>query len=191
MMYLSKRTKKLLILFLILLIAILLMLFFWVTRAPEVEETFVPSEVVSEEQKQEEAAAQEELAQEEQKLVSEASVRSLSDAFTERYGSYSTESHFANLSDVMVLMSDRFAAETEAFLETATISQKYYAVTTQVLSVSVDTIDEEQGIASATVSTQREEAIGTLQDSQVSYQTVVLELIWENGGWKVDVATWQ
>ncbi|HBK34695.1 MAG: hypothetical protein UU08_C0002G0013 [Candidatus Uhrbacteria bacterium GW2011_GWE2_40_58] len=189
-MSLSLRTKRLLIFLAILIIAILLSLFIISTfpkqeKSTEIkqEETIIQQPVVQE--------SEEEHIQREQQLVSESAVRSLSDTFTERYGSYSTESDFANLRDVLVLMTDRFAADTQNYLDSAKSSDDYYAVTTQVLNVKILDFDEEAKTATTSVSTQRQESRGTIQDMSVIYQTLFLELIWEQGMWKVDVAEWQ
>lgn len=119
-----------------------------------------------------------------------ASLQSASKTFAERYGSYSTEAEFANLRDVLPLMSASFAAETEAFVEGATPAAEYYGVTTRVISVSVDAVDEAEGTATVTVTTQREEAKGDIQNITVRYQDLRLTFVIENGTWKVSSATW-
>jgi len=60
-----------------------------------------------------------------------------------------------------------------------------------VLNVAVDAMDETAGTAIVSVNTQREEAVGSSQNTRVSYQTLVLEFVKEDDAWKVDAATWE
>lgn len=120
--------------------------------------------------------------------------------FTERYGSYSSESEFANLYDVMELMSASFQEETADFISSASspsLSERgvggegYYGVTTRVLLVKAISIDEEGGTAVLEVSTQQEESRDSPQNSEIKYQTLVLSCVKEGDVWKVASAVWQ
>lgn len=119
------------------------------------------------------------------------SIQSLAKTFTERFGSYSTEADFANLRDVLPLMSASYAGQTQAYLATAVSPSEYYGVTTRIVSIKVLSSDEAAGTASLDVSTQREEAKGSVQNVSVRYQTLHLSLLKENNAWKVDTATWE
>jgi len=119
----------------------------------------------------------------------DSTLQSLAITFAERYGSYSTESSFANLYDVMDLMTASLRSETEKFVATAKNSPDYYGVTTMVLSVKLITEDETS--ASLEVSTQRDESVGSPQNSEIKYQKLLLSCLKENGIWKVSSATWQ
>jgi hypothetical protein len=116
-------------------------------------------------------------------------VISLSKTFVERYGSYSNEANFSNLVDVLPLMSESFRSETESFIETAVAPEEYYGVSTQVIIVDVSSEDDE--VATVLVTVQREEAIGSPQDTSVKFQEIILKMIKEQGSWYVDSATWQ
>lgn len=119
----------------------------------------------------------------------DSSLQSLAITFVERYGSYSTESDFANLYDVMDLMTASFRDETQDFIATARASLSYYGVTTRVLSVKEIVSGETS--ASLEVATQREESKDSPQNSEVKYQTLVLTCLKEDGVWKVSSALWQ
>lgn len=121
----------------------------------------------------------------------ESSLESLAATFAERYGSYSTESDFANLNDVMGLMTTTFKKETENFIASTKISSDYYGITTRVLSVKVVSLDEVEGTATIEVSTQQEESKGSPRDSQLRYQKLVLGFLEVDGVWKVGSAVWQ
>lgn len=128
---------------------------------------------------------------EEATSVADATLESLSTSFTERYGSFSTESDYANLKDVMPLMTEAFAASTSAAIASATPEADYYGVTTRVLNVTVESRDDAAGTARVRVSTQRQEAKGGVQNLSVKYQEIVLDFVTEEGGWKIDAADWQ
>lgn len=121
----------------------------------------------------------------------ETTLQNLAVIFTERYGSYSSESEFANLYDVMELMSASLQEETKDFISSASVFPAYYGVTTRVLSVKAISIDEEGGTAVLEVSTQREESKNSPQSSEIKYQRLTLKYIQEDGVWKVNSAVWQ
>jgi len=117
------------------------------------------------------------------------SLKSLAITFAERYGSYSTESDFANIYDVMDLMTASFRGETENFLAAAKNSKEYYGVTTRVLTTKVTSSDETS--STVEISTQREESKGSPQNSEIKYQKLILSCLKENDVWKVNSALWQ
>jgi hypothetical protein len=117
------------------------------------------------------------------------SLQSLAVTFVERYGSYSSESEFANLYDVMDLMTASLKAQTEAFITSAKMSEEYYGVTTRVLST--DVLSSSETSAAVEASTQREESKGSPQNSEVSYKKLLLNCVKEDGLWKVASAVWQ
>jgi len=127
----------------------------------------------------------------EEQIIAQTDIQSLSRTFVERYGSFSTESEFANLVDVMPLMSERFALTTQSLINSTEQDEEYYGVTTKVITIDVDEMDEESGVATATISTQREEAQSAVNNISVRYQTIVLTFVMEKGVWKVDSASWQ
>ena len=118
-----------------------------------------------------------------------ADVVSLSKSFVTRYGSYSNEAHFANLLDVLPLMSADFAQKTMEFIETTEIPETYYGINTSVITVKVDVQDEVS--SQVTITTQREESEGSPQNTRVSFQDIILTFVKEDGAWKVDSAIWQ
>lgn len=127
----------------------------------------------------------------EEEQIKQASLESLAQTFTERYGSYSGESDFGNVKDVLPLMSAAFAARSEAMIASGSSSSGgYYGMTTNVLNVTVDAMDETAGVAVVSVNTQRVEATGSAQNTEVSYQTLVLDFVREDDAWKVDAANW-
>ena len=189
------RRTRLTILVLILLVFLLLViwLLLFLFSKPKTTE---PVEVVVEETQEDvipdrPTISEKELETEREVRTTSADVVSLSKSFVTRYGSYSNEADFGNLTDVLPLMSASFASETEAFIQTAVAPEESYGVTTSIITVTVDSQNTETGEAQVTIMTQREEAIGSTQNTSVKYQEVVLTFVMEDGAWKVDSANWQ
>lgn len=192
MMTRRKRISILVLIFLVLLLAIIWLIYMWLSRqAPEVvEEPVVEIEEVTDLIRTNPTISEQQLEEERETRVTAADVVSLSKTFVTRYGSYSNEANFANLVDVLPLMSESFAAETEAFIEGAISPEDYYGVTTHTVTVTVEEEDDALGVATVRVSTQREEAIGSPQNVEVRYQDILLTFVKESASWKVDSAQW-
>lgn len=120
----------------------------------------------------------------------ELSVETVAKSFAERYGSYSSQSNFQNLRDLMPLMTSSFQVETENLIATLEVEDMYHGITTRVLSVDV-TLSEDETIATCDVQTQREEAWASPLNAEVTYQVLALLLVKDAGEWKVDNATWE
>jgi len=120
-----------------------------------------------------------------------ATVNSASKLFVERYGSYSNEANYQNVTDVLPLMSKSFAAQTRSELAGKTAPQGFFGVTTRVIAVDVISQDEASGTAEVLVSTQRVEEQGSAQNTFTLYQDMKLLLVKESGEWKIDSALWQ
>lgn len=118
------------------------------------------------------------------------SVQMVSKLFAERYGSYSTEADFANLTDTLPLMTDAFAAKTRAVIQSSKIPTAFYGVTTRAVTLSVSALDASAGTARVAVSTQRVETVGNAAPV-TKYQTLNLTLLKVGADWKVDSATWK
>lgn len=152
-----------------------------VVQVEELEEVIPIRPTISEQELEEERGTR----------TTAADVVSLSKSFVTRYGSYSNEAHFANLEDVLPLVSVSFASELENIIDTGVAPEEYYGVTTSIVTVKVQEEDDTNGKASATATTQREEAVGSPQNTTVKYQDIILTFVMEDGSWKVDSATWQ
>jgi multidrug efflux pump subunit AcrB len=129
----------------------------------------------------------------EEKLRS--SISRLAAAFAERYGSYSNQGNFDNLSDLESLMTEKMWAETENFIEqskaSASDSSVYFGITTKAISVNIASIDEGAGTAKITIGTQRRESSGSMADSStIKYEDLELFFLKVNDEWKVDTAKW-
>ena len=185
------RRSKVITIFVLLIIAILLLLFFLFRARPQV----APEVITTESETEEEVPSlfvpppPPQIKREER--LSAAPLQSVAKTFIERYGSFSNEAEYANLRDILPLMTSDFAAETQRIIEAASPSEGFYAVTTRVITVSVDELDEDAGSARMTLTTQREEAIDGPQNISVKFQTMVLTFRKEQGEWKVASAEWR
>ena len=124
---------------------------------------------------------------------SSAALKRLASSVAERYGSYSTIGDFENQTDLLPIMSDAFAARTNAAVAALRAKPQpaaFFGVTSRAINATVDALDEKAGTAVVTVNVQRREtdAAGT---ETVKYQNVRLTFTKENDAWKLDSVKWQ
>lgn len=106
--------------------------------------------------------------------------------FAERYGSYSNQSDFQNLRDLLPLMTQRYRDETEAKLaKPSPPAEEYLGVTSLKISSKIETEDTAVGKASVSVLTQQTKTVGT-DAPEVGYKTYVVRLVKSGKDWKVD-----
>lgn len=117
-----------------------------------------------------------------------AQLKKLVSAFIERYGSYSNQTDFENLVDLMSFMSRDLKIWAENLIASKKVNARYqtpyYGVTTKVLKTEI--VDFNESIVKIKVSTQKNEMFGTDYNSKVSYEDLTVSLIQEEGVWKVD-----
>lgn len=118
----------------------------------------------------------------------QAQLLKLAGSFVERYGSYSNQTDFENLIDLEPFMSqnlktwaDNFVAEKR---KSVIENQPYYGITTKTLKKELISYDED--LVKIKVSTQRSETVGADFNTKVFYEDYVVELIKEEGIWKVE-----
>ena len=191
----TTRKMRLTVIGLIVLVLILLILWFlwFLLRSDKSQEvvTEVETSQIDEQTSSEPTLKEQQLKQEQDTRNQAAGVTSVAKMFTERYGSHSNEANFQNLIDVFPLMTDEFVQETKDMIAKATVSETFYGVTTSVLTVDVEKIDEVKGSATIRLNTQREIAKDSPQNISVENQEIVLELVRLEGVWKVASANWQ
>jgi hypothetical protein len=88
----------------------------------------------------------------------------------------------------MQVWADKFVEETKTGWGSSDV---YYGVTTKAVEAEIKEIDESAGWAEILVKTQKREASGTMENTLVSYQDILLFFVEENNFWKVDRAEWQ
>lgn len=119
---------------------------------------------------------------------------SLALPFAERFGSYSNQSSYANLEDLLPFMTEQmqtWAKEKIGSAQSGLIPTLYKGVTTKALSHTVLSVDESKGTAQVRVATQRKELIGSSTNFKVYNQDVLLTFTKQDTVWLVDSAVWE
>lgn len=114
--------------------------------------------------------------------------------FVERFGSYSNQGNFENLSDLVPFMGSsmrNWAQKQISEQSNKPFQELYRGVTTKALSYTMKDYKPEQGRAEILVATQRKELIGSTVNARVYNQDVVVKLVKDDGAWVVDSAYWQ
>lgn len=188
------RKTRLTIIAAIVLIFILLLVWLWLfLRTPQTEESETLATIEPQADEVIDSGPniqQQQLEQQQQTRSQAAGATTVAKTFAERYGSYSNEARFQNMTDLFPLMTDAFADSTREFIRTAEVPETYYGVTTRVLTVDVKLLDEQVGASTILMRTQREIAEVSTQNSRVEYQEIEIMLVKQAGVWKVDSATW-
>jgi hypothetical protein len=120
------------------------------------------------------------------------SAETVARVFAERFGSYSSESDFANIDDVLLLATPQLQQSLRTLAEQSRSRLQdgmYYGTSTRVLSVVIT----EQTETATTLScmTQRISSVDNPGNSTTTYQTLVLTLLKIGEEWKVDGYTWK
>ena len=110
--------------------------------------------------------------------------------FVERFGSYSTDVDYANVTDVLPVVTDALKAQLQDIAEDArkTADDSYYGVSTNVIKITTDKTTD--AATTLTVKTQREEAFGTPGNTSVRYQDIRVEFVKVGEDWLVSSFTW-
>ncbi len=109
-------------------------------------------------------------------------------SFVERYASYSNQTDYENLTDLIPFMSvslknwaNNFVAEKR---KNVGENQPYYGITTKTLKKELLSYTDD--LVKIKVSTQRSEMVGADFNAKVFYEDFIVELIKEAGVWKVN-----
>lgn len=110
--------------------------------------------------------------------------------FVERFGSYSTDVDYANVTDVLPLVTDQLRDDLQEIAEEArkTADDGYYGVSTNVIKITTDA--QTDTTMTLTVKTQREEAFGSPGNMSVRYQDIRVEFVKIGDDWFVDSFEW-
>ncbi len=107
--------------------------------------------------------------------------------FIERYGSYSSDANFANLEDLIPMMSESLANETKNYIAAQRAKEKvgqiFYSSTTRVLSIKFEDFIPDVSAVFTALCQQQETKDKT---TNMVYKTVKLKMVFENNGWLID-----
>jgi len=128
--------------------------------------------------------------------LGQSSLERMARSFTERFGSFSNQSNFTNITDLKMVMSSDMQNWANSYIEknkkSNVASDVYYGLTTKALSTNVKNFDDERGEATILVETRRRETIGSTSNaSKLFNQTILVTFVKENRAWRVDSAYWQ
>ena len=116
-------------------------------------------------------------------------------SFTERFGSFSNQSNFANILDLKLFMSDKMKRWADDYVFKHRVdndSEIYYGITTKAIGSTVIDWNDDAGSGQVLINTRRREATSsTLNSTDAFSQDVIINFVKEKGAWKVDSAFWQ
>lgn len=189
----------------VIIIAIIGALFFWLKRKPAAKPVGSPNPSTQTPANLPPAAtpaAQEENAdtQEEQapapirQETTSADLIRLAKAFAERFGSYSNQSNFNNITDLKIFMTEKMSEWADGKLiemrKNKPAYEIYFGVTTKAVATELVSFDNNSGKSEVVVSTQRRESSGTKGNTRNYYQDINIKFVKEDNVWRVDSATW-
>lgn len=125
---------------------------------------------------------------------SESNILAAASSFAEIYGTYSNQSNYANIENVLPLASSQYRQELSASLSGLRASYKpgaaYEGTTTVVVNKTVEALNDAAGTATVLLQTQRKISQGTQANYTIKYQGLRLDLVKEGDSWLVDNAKW-
>jgi len=132
------------------------------------------------------------LSPEEQKQVMakasfELEARRLAQLFSERYGSFTNQGNFENVSDLYPLMTVNMRRVGQAYVDAQKLAYpkaEYYGVTAKALSSSIASQSENKAVLS--VKLQKQEFVGASYDPNITYPSATVVLVRVGDAWKVD-----
>jgi len=114
-------------------------------------------------------------------------------AFSERLGSYSSQSDYSNLTDLKIYMTaslQDWASDYADKLRSDHANTAYYGISTTAIYATVKSFDKTDGTASVTVTTERRESTAAINGGEPFRQDIDLNFKEVNGQWLVDSAYW-
>lgn len=118
----------------------------------------------------------------------EAEAMNLARNFAERYGSWSTDSNYQNLTDLFPSVTERLKQEFRQTIAQAPEHRDFTGVDTRALNVEMTSFTNTR--ARAVVTTQRTERNAQLEPV-VRYENLELSMLKQGQFWLVDTAVWQ
>ena len=113
-------------------------------------------------------------------------------AFAERFGSYSNQSNYENLTDLKYFMTIKMKKWVDNKVDSKDYSKSndiYYGITTRSMKSEIKSIGSTTAVVN--IKTQRQEFVGADMNSKVSYRDILITFKKEGNVWKVDSAYWQ
>lgn len=180
------KRRNLIILAAVILLAVILLLIFW-PRGEEIKPD-IQNETAAVETPTEEVSLVAPLVERSAPSPTQANAEAVARSFAERFASFSYESHFANIRDLYPLMTDSYQARQEAYIKSTPVSDEYYGISSKLISLDVSEMTSSSAVMDAHL--QRVESKGSAVNAVKKYETLRLNLAFENGTWLVDGTNW-
>ena len=119
----------------------------------------------------------------------------MASAFAERFGSFSNQSDYGNIRDLLIFMTATMKNWADNYISDARSKKGdtsiYYGIVTKAIAATINRFDGDAGQAEILVRTQRRESAGASSNSSTFYQDIIIKFLRENGVWRVDGIYWQ
>ena len=119
----------------------------------------------------------------------------MASAFAERFGSFSNQSDYGNIRDLLIFMTATMKNWADNYISDARSKKGdtsiYYGIVTKAIAATINRFDGDAGQAEILVRTQRRESAGASGNSSTFYKDIIIKFLRENGVWRVDGIYWQ
>ncbi len=115
-------------------------------------------------------------------------------SFAERFGSFSSQSNFSNITDLQMFMTSSMRQWSVGYIDRLreeNPSSTYYGISTYALSSETISFNEDAGQAEIRIFTQRRENRDDQPGENLFLQNLRLELMQQANDWKVNAAYWE
>jgi len=120
-------------------------------------------------------------------------LQGIASSFAERYGSYSNQSNYENITDLKPFMTQVMQNWADNFIKQARAEQPddkiYYGIFTRALNSQTESFSSNKVIVK--VSCQKQESVGSSSNSKVYYQQAKVTFFKEDGSWRVAKIEWE
>ncbi len=118
----------------------------------------------------------------------------ISKAFAERFGSFSNQSNYGNLSDLKMFMTKSLQDWINGYIKKISKNNdnsSYYGITTKALTTKVKSFDDQTGTADIMVTTERSESTSKINGGTPYREDLELMFKKVNSDWLVDAVYWR
>jgi hypothetical protein len=135
------------------------------------------------------------IAQEAPHKINAADLAKMAMSFSERFGSYSSQSDYGNFTDLKIFMSDNLKTWVDGYvakLKSETPNKGgYYGITTTALLTEVKAFDEAAGQAEIIVTTERRESTAEINGGDPYVQKIDFRFVKVGSDWLMDEIYWE
>lgn len=114
--------------------------------------------------------------------------------FAEKFGSFSSQGNFENISDAKFYMTERMKLWSDEYVKKNknASDSPFYGITTRALKAEILTLSDDESQAQLLVTTQQEEFTGSISSrGKIMYKRLLLDFVKVESEWKVDAVEWK